>query len=256
MNRAQFFDVVRREFGAMAVETVAGIEALLDAGRDLPLHHMANVLAQVRRETGGWMAPIKETVMPWHKNKAPSDKEVIRRLDAAWKAGKLKGVKAPYWQDGEFGRGQIQLTHAANRAKFGISNRDDLLRPHISAMVAVRGMVEGRFRGKKLADYAFPGDLRNPPATNPRRIVNGNDGSDAEVAASHILFAAALKAGGWGVGPAVDTPLSPTPVVASKAPDPVAKPIVDQKPPVSAPQTPTGWAAIIAAILRLFKGGK
>ena len=63
MIRAKFFNAIRGPMGPMVAETVAGIEALLDAGRDLPLHHMAHVLAQVRRETGGWMAPIKETVM-------------------------------------------------------------------------------------------------------------------------------------------------------------------------------------------------
>jgi len=197
MNRTAFFDIIRRDM-AMARETVAGIEALLDAGRDLPLDHMANVLAQVRRETGGWMAPIKETVMPRHKNKNPTDKEVMRRLERAWAARKLLGVKAPYWRDGEFGRGQMQLTHARNRAKFGISNRDDLMLLPISAMVAVRGMRDGMFTGRKLADYDFPGAIHNPPDTNPRRIVNGHDGSDSEVAASHVMFAAALLAGGWG----------------------------------------------------------
>ena len=198
MNRATFFDIIRNDLKPLDRETVAGIEALLDAGKYLPLHHMANVLAQVRRETGGWMAPIKETVMPWHKNKNPSDAEVLRRLDRAWAARKLPGVKAPYWRDGEFGRGQIQLTHAANRAKFGISNRDDLLKMPVSAHVAVTGMRMGLFTGHKLGDYNFPGAIHNPPDDNPRRIVNGRDGSDAEVAASHVMFAAALLAGGWG----------------------------------------------------------
>jgi hypothetical protein len=193
MTRAAFFDKIRPEFGGkLAPETVAGIEALLDAGRDLPLQHMANVLAQVRRETGGYMAPIKETVMPWHKDKNPSDAEVIRRLDNAFARGQLKGVKTPYWRSGEFGRGQIQVTHERNRKKFGIKNRDDLLKLSVSAQVAVDGMSKGLFTGKKLADYTFTRDLKNPVKTNPRRIVNGNDGSDAEVAASHMMFAEAL----------------------------------------------------------------
>ena len=53
MIRRKFFDAIRGAMGSLDPETVAGIEALLDAGRHLPLHHMANVLAQVRRETGG-----------------------------------------------------------------------------------------------------------------------------------------------------------------------------------------------------------
>ena len=227
MNRQTFFEAYRRKFGAMQQATVDGINALFNAGRDLPLQHMAQVLAQVRRETGGWMAPIKETVMPDHDDKNPTDATVIKRLDAAFAKGQLKGVKTPYWRDGEFGRGQIQLTHKVNRMKFGIENRDDLLRPHISAMIAVRGMRDGLFRGKKLADYDFPAAINYSPDNNPRRIVNGKDGSDAEVAASHRAFAAMLTAAGWGV-----------------AMEPVAS--------IPAPM-PSKWAAFIAAIVRLFK---
>jgi len=227
MNRQTFFEAYRRKFGAMQQATVDGINALLDAGRDLPLQHMANVLAQVRRETGGWMAPIKETVMPWHDDKNPTDATVIRRLDAAFAKGQLKGVKSPYWREGEFGRGQIQLTHKTNRMKFGIENRDDLLRPHISAMVAVRGMREGLFRGKKLADYDFPAAIYYSPDNNPRRIVNGKDGSDSEVAVSHTAFSAMLTAAGWAV--AMDS-VALAPTVA-----------------------PSKWGAFIAAIVALFK---
>lgn len=202
MNRTAFFAAIRPAFGSsLSQPQVEGIEALLDAGRDLPLHHMANVLAQVRRETGGYMSPIKETVMPHHKNKNPSDAEVIRRLDTAFAKGQLKGVKTPYWRGGEFGRGQIQLTHAANRLKFGITNRDDLLKLDVSARVAVEGMVKGLFRSKKLADFEFPADLDAPPSFHPRRIVNGQDGSDAEVARFHREFAAALTSAGWGRKP-------------------------------------------------------
>jgi hypothetical protein len=163
---------------------------------------MANVLAQVRRETGGIMAPIKETVQASHRDKNPSDDEVIKRLDRAYAKGQLPWVNAPYWRDGWFGRGQIQLTHKANYARFGISRPDDALVPHISAHVAVRGMRDGLFTGNKLADYNFPEALNAVPAENPRRIVNGKDGSDAEVAQFHRQFARALQAAGWHAQPA------------------------------------------------------
>ena len=212
MNRAMFFTVIRSAFGGkLDQDQVDGMTALLDAGADLPLHHMANVLAQVRRETGGGMAPIKETVMPWHKNRHPTDKEVIGRLDRAYAAGKLKWVKAPYWRDGWFGRGQIQITHRANYAKFGITDPQDALRMDVSARVAVQGMRDGMFTGKRLSDYRFPGALDNPPGTNPRRIVNGPDGSDAEVAGFHRQFAAALTAAGWGVANDAPAPVAPQP---------------------------------------------
>lgn len=246
MNRTAFFAGIRPAFGGRMNEAqVAGINALLDAGAGLPLHHMAHVLAHVRRETGGHMSPIKETVMPHHKDKNPSDAEVIRRLDRAFAAGKLKWVKAPYWRDGWFGRGPIQITHRANYAKFGITNPADALRPHIGAHIAILGMRDGMFTGRKLADYKFPDALDAPPSLNPRRIVNGPDGSDAEVARFHRQFAAALEMAGWSVHspPAqkLDA-LSPKPVAASRAPKTAAKP---------------HWAtALIAAIVALFRGWK
>ena len=201
MIRAKFFDVIRPAFGGkLDQDQVAGMNALFDAGRDLPLHHMANVLAQVRRETGGIMAPIKETVMASHKNRNPTDAEVVKRLEKAWAGGKLPWVKSPYWRGNPawFGRGQIQITHRENYAKFGISNPDDALRLDVSARVAVKGMAEGMFRGRKLSDYRFPEALASPPAMNPRRIVNGQDGSDAEVARFHRQFATALETARWG----------------------------------------------------------
>ncbi len=202
MNEAAFFAAIRPAFGnKLSQPHVDGMKAILEAAADNGVtdpHHVAHILAHVRRETGGYMSPIKETVMPSHKDKNPSDAEVIRRLDRAFASGKLTWVKKPYWRDGEFGRGQIQLTHASNRAKFGIKNRDDLLKLPVSARVAVVGMRDGLFTGKKLADYTFPAALDAPPKSNPRRIVNGQDGSDAEVAKFHRQFYAALAKAGWG----------------------------------------------------------
>jgi predicted chitinase len=221
MNEPAFFAAIRPAFGnKLSQAHVDGMKSILDAAADNGVtdpHHVAHILAHVRRETGGYMSPIKETVMPSHKDKNPSDAEVIRRLDRAFASGKLTWVKKPYWRDGEFGRGQIQLTHASNRAKFGIKNRDDLLKLPISARVAVVGMRDGMFTGKNLADYTFPAALDNPPKSNPRRIVNGQDGSDAEVAKFHRQFYAALIKAGWN-----DLPIKPA--TAPKRPAQAQKP--------------------------------
>lgn len=218
----------RRESGVFGTSLrraqVDGIEALLAEGKDLPLHHMANVLAQVYHETGGRMTAVRETF-------ADSDAQAIARLDRAWAKGQLPWVKTPYWRDGWFGRGQIQLTGKANYARFGISNPDDALNLHISAHIAVKGMHDGMFTGKKLADFDFPAALDNSPGTNPRRIVNGKDGTDAVVAGYHRAFAAALKAGAWG---------------AAVAPAPVA-PVKPSSPPVAPAVAPAG--AIVAAVV-------
>lgn len=203
MDRKVFFDALRKRnngiFGGALTKTeVQGMVALIDAGAHLPLHHMANVMANVFRETGGGMYPIKETVMPHHKDKNPSDKEVIRRLDKAYAKGQLTWVKKPYWRNGAFGRGQIQTTHDYNYEKFGVTNYADALKLPVSARIAVEGMEKGMFTGKKLSDYSFPEDLDNPPNTDPRRIVNGKDGSDDLVQKYHMAFASALSVAGWG----------------------------------------------------------
>jgi len=243
MKRKTFFAALRARnsglFGtSLSTPQVQGIEALLDAGRALPLHHMANVLAQVHHETGGGMYPIKETVMPWHKNKKPSDATVIGRLDRAYAKGQLTWVKSAYWRGGAFGRGQLQITHDYNYDKFGITNYADALKPDVSARIAVEGMREGMFTGKKLADFNFPQDLDNPPRTNPRRIVNGADGSDDKVRTHHMVLAAALEAAGWQQARTVRAA-------------PVATPVV---PPAPAPaaDTPGFWGYIFAAFARFF----
>lgn len=222
MNRAEFYTKIRPMFGGkLSQAQVDGMGAILDAGESLSAHHLAQCLAHVRRETGGGMYPVKETVMPNHKDKNPSDAEVIRRLDVAFVAGKLPWVKKPYWRGGAFGRGQIQVTHEPNYDKFGISNYGDALKLEVSARVVVDGMSKGMFTGRKLSDYDFPADLDAAPAHNPRRIVNGNDGSDAEVARYHREFYAAI--------------------MAASAPD-IGNPI-------TAKPKPTIWAAVIAFIV-------
>jgi hypothetical protein len=230
MNKQIFYATIRNHFGGkLDGAQVDGMDALLDAGSDLPLHHMANVLAQVRRETGGIMSPIKETVMAHHKDKNPSDSVVVGRLDKAFADGNLPWVKKPYWRTGWFGRGQIQITHKANYDKFGVNKLQALQQPY-SAQIAVRGMRDGMFTGRKLSDYTFPAALANPPSSNPRRIVNGPDGSDAEVGRFHLHFAEALYKAGWDEVEAKTT----------------AAPVQDSA------QLPHLLALLIAAVRRIF----
>jgi hypothetical protein len=202
MDRAKFFNSLRSSTifkGRLSQPNVSGTEAILDAGRHLSAHHLANVMANVARETGRYMFPIKETVMPWHQDKNPSDAEVIRRLERAWANGVLQraGVRTPYWREGWFGRGQIQITHKPNYDKFNVVNPSDALLLPVSARIAVEGMEKGMFTGRKLSDYNFPQDLTRPSNRNPRRIVNGPDGSDDEVASFHRVFHTALVEAGY-----------------------------------------------------------
>jgi hypothetical protein len=148
MNRPAFFAAIRPAFGGrLQRPQVAGIEGILDAATAAAVtdpHHAAHVLAHVRKETGDHMSPIKETVMPHHKDKNPTDAEVIRRLDAAWAKGQLPWVKTPYWRDGAFGRGPVQITHWRMYEIVGKAIGEDLrgnpdlaLDPQVGAKIAV-----------------------------------------------------------------------------------------------------------------------
>lgn len=230
MDHPTFFAEVRKQLfsGRLPQSAVDGLSALLranDRHGPLRLHPLANVMSQVHHETGGYMLPIKETVMPSHSDKNPSDATVIKRLDAAFKAGQLPWVSTPYWRDGAFGRGPIQISLWKNYEKLGKRLGIDLrgnpnlaLDPDIGADIAVVGMLEGLFTGKKLGDYDFPSDLDAAPGLNPRRIVNGKDGTDAKVAKTHRQFADALTKAGYLGATSTPAPVPETPKPALGAP--------------------------------------
>jgi len=198
VNRERFFSVVRDEVfgGRLNQDQVDNLNILLDIWKRLyqnaDVHWIANSMAQIHHETGGRMTPVRETF-------AETDRQAIDRLERAWRDGKLPWVRTPYWRDGAFGRGDIQLTHWPNYRKMAertgydlVGNPSLMLDPKVSKEVAVIGMVEGLFTGKRLSDYLFPNALDAPPAHNPRRIINGRDGTDAKVAELHRKFLKAL----------------------------------------------------------------
>ena len=139
----------------------------------------AYILATAYWETARSMTPIKETVMPHHKDKNPSDATVIARLDHAFHAGRLGQVRNPYWREGWFGRGFVQLTHNANyeraTSELGIDLVSDpakAMNPKISAKVLVRGMMQGWFTGAPLSRFINSTEV---DYVNARRVVNGTD---------------------------------------------------------------------------------
>lgn len=195
LDHATFFAYARRApFGGRLTQLqVDGCEALLAAWAadgDDDDRKLANVLAQVFHETGGRMVPVRETF-------ATSDAQAIRRLAAAWRAGQLPQVRVPYWTDGWFGRGPIQVTHKRNYVKMGAALGIDLvakpgllLDPVIGARSAVVGMMQGLFTGRRLSDYFSPS--KSDPA-GARHIVNGTDKASL-IAGYHANFLDAIKA--------------------------------------------------------------
>lgn len=178
MDRRIFFDAVRGSVfrGSLAQRQVDGLNHLLDVWqmryRDTMIPaQLAYCLATSYHETAHTMQPVRETL-------ASSDAQAIRRLDAAWKAGRLK-VSRPYWRTGYFGRGHVQLTHESNYRHMGHLLDVDLagnpglaLDPEISADILFTGMMGGHFTGKGLARYV---SRARTDFKGARRVVNGMD---------------------------------------------------------------------------------
>ena len=187
MNRAVFFDAIRPLFGGLSTDQVRGLEILLAAVDGLPVRHQAYVLATAYHETAATMQPVRETL-------AKTDAEAARRLERAWKAGKLSWVKTPYWRadNGKYwiGRGYVQLTHKVNYERAGkrmgidlVADPSAAMSPMLAARIIVQGMSEGWFTGVKMSDCATYRDMR--------KVVNGMDKADM-IAGYAAKFEAAL----------------------------------------------------------------
>jgi putative chitinase len=254
MDRKEFFATLRRRgsgvFGtSLSQQQVAGVEAILDEGekRGTSVFHLAAILSEIYHETGGQMLPVKETVYASSKDRNPSDAVVIQRLEKAFAKGQLSWVKTPYWRDGWFGRGLIQLTHKANYDKFGVT-KAQALDLKTSVRIVFDGMIGGKFTGKKLSDY----DLivtKTPLVMSfryyaSRAIVNGDvAGNGGHIETYGKAFEAALRAAGYSGRKVQDHP------VTSVTPMPSPKPATIEQ----GPSKDGNWlAALLAAVLAIF----
>lgn len=231
MDRSRFYAALRRRgsgvFGTSLTQAqVDGIEAILAACAGLRLPFVAYILATAYHETAYTMQPVRETL-------ASTDDQAVARLERAWKAGRLKWVKTPYWRKDEngqtwLGRGYVQLTHKINYARAGKELGVELVRdpglamqPTVAALILVRGSMEGWFTRKKLPDFAA-GDGFD--YVNARRVINGDvKGNGPKIAAEAKAFEAALIEAGWTAERPKVTPIRPTIAPPPSTPDP-AKP--------------------------------
>lgn len=177
MSNTAFFDAVRDTVfgGSLSQDQVDGINTIMRAWQSLgdgDDRKLAYILATAFHETARTMQPVRETL-------AKNNQQAIRRLDHAWKNGQLKWVKKPYWRDGWFGRGYVQLTHKANYKKAGrklgidlVSDPSQALQPTVAAHILIRGMLEGWFTTKKLGRYITD---ERADYINARWVVNGTD---------------------------------------------------------------------------------
>jgi hypothetical protein len=154
------------------------------------------------------MQPVREAF-------ASSTEDAIKKLNAAWKSGKLAWVKTPYWQDGWFGRGDVQLTHESNysgplrdavKMVFDVdihAEPDAVLRGDISAFVLIEGTMRAVTTKSDFTAFALE-DFINDEKTdyeNARKTVNpGDKPTYALVAGYARKFETAIRAARAAVG--------------------------------------------------------
>jgi putative chitinase len=114
--------------------------------------------------------------------------------------GRKYGLPAGKYGRVYYGRGYVQLTWLANyllaSTKIGVDFvqfPEKALDPVLAAKIAVTGMLQGWFTGRKLSDYIT---LKSSDYQNARRIINGKDQA-LKIAAFAVQYDAALKTEGY-----------------------------------------------------------
>jgi hypothetical protein len=158
LDRAAFYDVIRKAFGPLSQAQVDRIEPLLHRVlvTDMPLAHRAYILGTA-----------------WHESDRFRTMEEYA-TGKAYEGRKNLGNTQPGDGARFKGRGYVQITGRRNYADWTQRLRVDLVGnperaedPKVAAEICVDGMRLGTFTGKKLADYStFQG---------MRRVVNGTD---------------------------------------------------------------------------------
>ena len=184
---ADFFASVRAAFGALSQGQVDGFTFLLGAmgAARWPRSWCAYGLATAWHETNKALKPVEEAY--YLGTKADAYRRTLRYYPA-------------------YGRGYVQLTWPKNYARADeecgldgklIADNSIALRPDIAAQILVKGMEQGWFTGKKLADYLpIDGQAGFEAFKAARRIINGTDRAE-DIAKIAVSFDAALEAGGW-----------------------------------------------------------
>lgn len=177
-DRKKFFDGYRIRFGPLTQDLVDAIEFLLAqieqdvrfGETETDRRQIAYCLGTFKWETAHSMRPIDEL---------GSNSYFNRRYGPQTKVGKVLGNT----KDGDgalfHGRGYVQLTGRRNYTKAKnltgvdlLTNPDDAKDPALAYQIAIQGMKEGWFTGKRLDQF-----IKDAVADfeNARTIINGHD---------------------------------------------------------------------------------
>lgn len=263
MNRAAFYAELRKRnsglFGtSLSQRQVDGIEGLLDAFAEVgdgKADTLGYGLGTVYHETGRRMVPVREGFAKSDAVARKAVQKLAARRGPNSNVAKYAQPQPPYGHV-YYGRGHVQLTWIDNYRTSSkdasidlVKHPDAMLDPKISARVLFRGLLDGRWNGRRkgLRYYLDRGDW-----IGARRTVNVQDRA-AEIAEYGKDFLRAIEAaGGWKqdgfVRPDAEPPAQPRNVALDK---PVSPPR-GQKPGVRG-GIAAALAAVIAAIVAFAK---
>lgn len=182
---------------------VDGLSAILAVCSGWPLNWTAYGLATAYHETAHTLQPIKEMGGAVYFARM-YDPQGNRPAVAQALGNTIPGDGARFC-----GRGYVQLTgralyvRADGALKLGgelVVNPDLALTPSIAAQIMRRGMEEGWFTGRRLAQMLPDSPSMRAAFMEARSIINGED--RAGLIADYALnFQAALADAGWGLPP-------------------------------------------------------
>ena len=178
LDRKNFFDGYRSRFGPITQDLVDALEVLLsrieqDARFDnteTDRRQLAYCLATFKWETAHTMKPIDEHGSAAYFNSRYGPQTNVGKMLGNTKTG-----------DGALfhGRGYVQVTGRRNYAKAKALTGVDLLaepdrakNPELAYEIAIQGMKDGWFTGRKLGQFIKDGQA---DYENARTIINGHD---------------------------------------------------------------------------------
>lgn len=199
LDRKKLLDGYTIRFGPLTDNLAEAFKFLLGkiesddrfADTEADRRQLAYCLATFKWETAHTMKPIDEFGGSAYFNK---------RYGPQTKVGKMLGNTKPGDGDLFHGRGYVQITGRRNYAKaksltgVDLINNPDLAKdPEIAYQIAIQGMKDGWFTGRKLSQF-IAGEKAD--FENARTIINGHDqaGKIADIARrySEILREAKL----------------------------------------------------------------
>jgi predicted chitinase len=178
-DREKFFEGYRSRFGPLTQDLEEALEFLLSqieqdkrfAGTETDGRQIAYCLATFKWETAHTMRPIDERGGTTYFNS---------RYGPQTKVGKMLGNTKPGDGARFHGRGYVQLTGRGNYSKAKKLTGVDLLtepdrakNPELAYHIAIQGMKDGWFTGKKLGQFIKDG--QPPDYEDARTIINGHD---------------------------------------------------------------------------------